>query len=416
MNKLKRLWEAFEGWPPLRGVRFEIRTQLRSEYVFIEPFLSRTGERSETFPCPSPGGNGCPRRVVTALSGHLQAVCGSAPKECGTVDITDDDLVIHEFDWMKFCRFLATGLQLSGTPTKLRGKVGAWDLGFAEGGAIRRPVFFFTHRDTASLEAMVDHLLASFGRSWTALTSRRRFVSATIDESLATRDCALLGLESIVQADADGQLAVLDTVCRPNRAPDRVPPAENVFRREPNMWALTFEGKTAHVGDFLGMEYIAELLRHPRTPIEAAALGVTVQPKKDVAVGTDDERITKATAVMPGIPKADPKAIKAVKNALADRQSELTGASEDSSPSRTQLEDEISKLQQYLSQVEGHRGQARVAGGVAQRSRSRVKHAIDRAIGKIAGQHPSLGRHLEASIQTGTTLIYMPVEVPDWHF
>jgi hypothetical protein len=416
MKKLKWLWEAFEGWPPLRGVRHEIRTRLHSEYALVEPFLHRTGQRSETFPCPAPGGAGCPRRVVTGSSGNPQAVCGSAPKECETVEITEDDLIVYELDWMKFCRFLANNLHLAGTPSQLHGRFRAWDLGYEQGGDVRRPVFFFTHDNGASLQSTVDHLHSAFGPGWTALTSRRHLVSATMDDLLAAWDCLLLGLEDSVKVDADGQLYVLDTLLSPNRIAAEVPCPQNVFRREGTVWALTFDGRTVHVGDITGMGYIADLLRHPRSAIEAAVFGVPIQSYSGMPVGTDDERITKATALMPGIPMADAKAIKTVKVALAERLAQLTRAPKGSSELRTELEDEISKLRNYLSGVKGHRGKARISGGVAQRARSRVKHSIDRAREKITKQHPSLGRHLKDSIKTGTSIIYLPTEVPDWIF
>jgi hypothetical protein len=47
---------------------------------------------------------------------------------------------------------------------------------------------------------------------------------------------------------------------------------EAVFRKDGEVWTLSFEGKTVHVPDALGFGYIGELLRTPQMAIEAAQL------------------------------------------------------------------------------------------------------------------------------------------------
>jgi non-specific serine/threonine protein kinase len=192
--------------------------------------------------------------------------------------------------------------------------------------------------------------------------------------------------------------------------------ADSVFRKDGEIWTISFEGKTVRVRHLVGMGYIADLLRHPRTEIEAATLGASIRGDLKPPGEVENETIVEVSASMSGMPMADAEAIRQVKAALVTRQDELADTSEDDGPARTQLQDEISKLEHYLSSAEGHRGQIRKTGGVSQRSRSRVKHAIDRAIDKIKVQHPSLGKHLKDSIRTGTSIVYMPTDVPDWSF
>jgi len=130
----------------------------------------------------------------------------------------------------------------------------------------------------------------------------------------------------------------------------------------------------------------------------------------------EDQKIIYAAASMPNIPMTDDKAIKAIKQELLKRQEELKDVPVSDQPTRARLEGEISKLSHYLSQAVGRRGKPRMTGGAVERSRSSVKHAIDRAISTIATRHSALGNHLQKSIRTGTILVYMPVEVPAWHF
>lgn len=178
---------------------------------------------------------------------------------------------------------------------------------------------------------------------------------------------------------------------------------EAVFRKDGEVWTLSFEGKTVHVSDALGFGYIGELLRTPQMAIEAAQLaGVSVESSKLVA--------------LPGIPLADEATIKAVRADLFEKKTELAGLQKSDWTRRGALQEEIPKLEKYLVEVETHQGEARKVAGTAQRSRTSVTNAINRAIDHISAQHPDLGLHLKESLKTGTTPIYAPVELPDWRF
>lgn len=86
-----------------------------------------------------------------------------------------------------------------------------------------------------------------------------------------------------------------------------------VFHRGSKMWTLSFDGTTAHVAELVGINYIAELLRHPRTPIDADTLVATIRENTDAPVETVEERVVRAGAAMPGIPLTDAKAVRTVK-------------------------------------------------------------------------------------------------------
>jgi hypothetical protein len=80
------------------------------------------------------------------------------------------------------------------------------------------------------------------------------------------------------------------------------------------------------------------------------------------------------------------------------------------------LQEEIDKFKKYLGGVQDRLGQPREAGGSAERSRTAVTTAVNRARDYISEHHPALGHHLKESIQTGNSLVYAPAEVPDWQF
>jgi hypothetical protein len=80
--------------------------------------------------------------------------------------------------------------------------------------------------------------------------------------------------------------------------------SEAAFRKTGAVWQLSFEGKTVHIPDRLGLGYIADLLRTPQVAIEAAQLaGVSVESSKLMP--------------MPGIPLSNEVTIKAVRAELA---------------------------------------------------------------------------------------------------
>ena len=57
---------------------------------------------------------------------------------------------------------------------------------------------------------------------------------------------------------------------------------------------------------------------------------------------------------------------------------------------------------------------AAAAGGSAERARSAVTQRIRATIRRLGAEHPELGRHLEASIVTGTYCSYRPEHPVDW--
>ena len=108
--------------------------------------------------------------------------------------------------------------------------------------------------------------------------------------------------------------------------------------------------------------------------------------------------------------------MEAVRGELNDKKSQMNALRENDWTRKQQLVDDISKLESYLSQVENRIGEARKVLGTAERARSAVTTAIDRAMDHLELKHPSLGRHLKQSIKTETEVIYNPTELPDWRF
>jgi ribosomal 50S subunit-associated protein YjgA (DUF615 family) len=119
---------------------------------------------------------------------------------------------------------------------------------------------------------------------------------------------------------------------------------------------------------------------------------------------------------MPGICLSGKADNEIVRSELRRLKAELAGLAKTDWARKSPLESQIQKLQNYLRQVENHRGQARKVKGGAQRARTAVTNAINRAIATVSAEHPDMGLHLKGSIKTGTTVIYVPADLPDWQF
>jgi len=110
MKRLRRFWKAIDEVPGAATDRLEWVDILGAEWCDIEPYLKSTGRRTTAVMCPYPGGDGCPRRVVTGANGAIRAVCGSCPQVCDPLDLTGPDVTILALDRAKLLRDLSRTL------------------------------------------------------------------------------------------------------------------------------------------------------------------------------------------------------------------------------------------------------------------------------------------------------------------
>lgn len=237
--------------------------------------------------------------------------------------------------------------------------------------------FFYYYDDHPELDGMMqvlsNHGLLLKDHRWNderfiIQEELAEYLSGEVSSPLAASESTPTSLQVAALAPALPEASLTGPGSSSNEAPGFV------FQKVGAFWAVAFGGTTAHAADFIGMGYIAELLRRPRTPIEADTLVTTIRANTDTAVDIAEERIVRAGAAMPGIPLTDAKAIKAVKAELAKKQLELKDSQADDETTRA-TQREISQLQDYLAQVKGHHGRPRTTGGTA--SRARMLHFID---------------------------------------
>ena len=179
---------------------------------------------------------------------------------------------------------------------------------------------------------------------------------------------------------------------------DPTEPSE--IRRDGEVWTLVFAGRAAQLRDAKGLRDLAVLLAAPGQEVAAADL-VTGMAQPVQAFGSD--------------PVLDDRARAEYRVRLADLDDELAEADARHDIERSaRLAAERDALIGELARATGLGGRRRRLGDAAERARTTVTARIRDAIGRIERAHPELGRHLRASIVTGTRCAYRPAETVRW--
>jgi tetratricopeptide (TPR) repeat protein len=165
-------------------------------------------------------------------------------------------------------------------------------------------------------------------------------------------------------------------------------PAGNTFRLDGDYWTVSYAGETVRLKNVKGLRDIARLLAGPGT--EFHALDLVGAP-----AGQDTGELTDARA------RAEYRA----------RLSELDSRIADGDQ---RAADEREVLVAHLAAAYGLGGRPRRTGDPAERARATATWRIRDAIGRVERAHPALGRHLRASVRTGTYCAYVPEEPRDW--
>lgn len=185
-----------------------------------------------------------------------------------------------------------------------------------------------------------------------------------------------------------------------SRKPPAAPPEVNVFRRDGEVWTLTFAGTTAQLRDSKGLNDIARLLAAPGTELPAADL-VGPQAASEAALGADEV--------------LDEHARAAYRRRLGDLDAEIDeadAAHDLETAARARAERDA--LVTALTAAYGLGRRPRRLGDPTERARKAVTWRIREALRRIQAQHPTLGQHLHASIHTGATCAYQPHGHVSW--
>jgi len=182
---------------------------------------------------------------------------------------------------------------------------------------------------------------------------------------------------------------------------------DNVFRSEGEFWTVVFSGEIARLKDSKGLRDIAVLLSSPNREIAAVDL-----------VSRDAGPVGRAVAGGGDAGEAvDERARAAYKRRIQDLRDDIDQADADNDSARAaKARAELDALTEQLAAAYGLGGRARKVGDPAERARKAVTERIRDALARMAKEHPSLHRHLKASIKTGAFCSYAPERPVTWSF
>jgi hypothetical protein len=111
---LAQFWKALDEIPEATTDRREWSLRLGDDWQVAATYLTATGRLAKEIACPSPGGDGCPRKVVKHGDGRLRAVCGLKPAECDPVDLTRDEVTYLALNRFKLAATVGAILNAEG--------------------------------------------------------------------------------------------------------------------------------------------------------------------------------------------------------------------------------------------------------------------------------------------------------------
>jgi DNA-binding PadR family transcriptional regulator len=225
---------------------------------------------------------------------------------------------------------------------------------------------------------------------------------------LPARDGLHAGLATSFAVVEPSRASIVALVPRRRSARSAAPPVDvrSVFQREGEYWTIDFDGHTVRLRDTLGLRYLALLLAHPGHELAAVEL---VAPQHARAGSGPSGHVASCPALTDIGPALDGRAKLAYRARLDSLRDDLAEAERLNDLGRAmRAREELDAVASELARAMGLRGRDRPTLSPAERARVHVRKRIRLALQKIAGVHPSLGRHLGATVRTGTFCAYVP--------
>lgn len=204
-NPLEPFWALLETNFPLGGPRRYLLNLLgRDVVVALEAAKLLAYQRmSETYPCPHPGGDGCPRQVIEMDDGTYHAVCGNEPRECEDLVLSQKDTEHLGLDATKLCEGLAGALRVKAGFEDAEGLIGVFRVGtFVPDPGVRQPVFLVVRCSEADYSEVLDALRSRHEReAFAVLVPTDRFITDTTARQMASLGIPLLPLDDAIGID-----------------------------------------------------------------------------------------------------------------------------------------------------------------------------------------------------------------------
>jgi tetratricopeptide (TPR) repeat protein len=255
--------------------------------------------------------------------------------------------------------------------------------------------------DVASpILARHDRPQASADLAATALAQPVVSITASVGHELVPLDPTggePLPVRDAIQLVRDELALLVQDARQPEPAAGSGEAQRGVFRRVGELWEVGYGGEVATIRATKGMDDLSMLLGSPGREVHCL----------DLAGGGLDQQSTGEAL--------DAAARRAYEDRVRDLQQEIDhadAANDWGRADRARLE--MDAIVDQLTAALGLGGRSRTTDSTAERARSAVTQRIRSTIKRIDAVHPRLGRHLRASIRTGTYCAYEPEDPVSW--
>lgn len=210
MRDLGPFWALLETNFPLGGPRKHLAELVGADVLAR---LEQAGivtclRASETYPCPSAGGDNCPRQVVEHDDGSIVATCANVPANCSDVKLAPQDVEFLAVGPDGLFRAVRKALSLGGRTEELQGLRHAFRVGtFVPEPGTKHPVYFLARACARDYAEAVDALRSRNDNApFALLLPTDRFVSEELQRQMRTIGIPLLPLSGVLEIDAAGAM------------------------------------------------------------------------------------------------------------------------------------------------------------------------------------------------------------------
>ncbi|MFL5796382.1 MAG: ATP-binding protein [Actinomycetota bacterium] len=258
------------------------------------------------------------------------------------------------------------------------------------------------------------------GRTWVAHTEHDYAGMLLVRDGPGDRERALTLLGSCLQncrelgmvaleGKATALLAELGEAHAPHPVPfGRAASRPGVFRREGEYFSVAFEGGAFRLKDAKGLRYLGVLLASPGKEFHVLDLVASEGGMRGPTPGAGADELP-----LSGLGDAgeilDARAKDAYRRRLIELEEEMSEAEALGDSERAaRANGEREFLVRELASAVGIGGRNRVGASASERARVNVTRAIRSSMARLAEHDPALGRHLDATLRTGTFCSYTP--------
>ena len=198
---------------------------------------------------------------------------------------------------------------------------------------------------------------------------------------------------------------------------------ENRLNKSGDYWEISFNGKKLMIHNSLGINLISQLLSHPGKSIHVTQLFSIIDGSDFVPIRHNLEQLSDEQLFEIGLSRSkldnsydivDEKALQNVKKQKSKVEERLEVNYYTEPDKRLKDRQQLDYLNRYLGAVQNIGGRSRKAANSVERTRIRAKRAITRTLVKIRSSHVELWKHLNSTIRTGTSCVYIPDKPTDW--